>query len=211
MAASVVASSSRQPVEQRLGEVVETGTTGYWAESDQLHELPELGALVSVRGTGSTTRIFGVVTYGETSGLDPGRRAVRRGDLRTTDGAVYARHPELEFVLRTLFHVAAVGYDRQGRIHHVLPPIPAPLHYSVHPCGLDDIERFCTQPEYFSALLAHTGTTPAEHVVAGHLIWIDRLHADNHQWLASATRCLARLMKRDYDRLSVILRAVDPS
>jgi hypothetical protein len=152
-----------------------------------------------------------VVTYGETSGLDPSRRAVRRGEAGLADDAIYARHPELEFVLRTLFHVAAVGTDTDGRIRHVLPSVPAPLHYSVHPCGLSEVSAFTGDPGYLPELLAHSGATPAEQVVAGHLIWVDRQRNDGHAWLAAATRNLARLMKRDYDRLSIILRSVDPS
>jgi len=206
----VVASSDLRLTSSRHGEVIETGTTGFWAESDQLHVLPDLGALVWVSSDRSNMRSFGVVTYGETAGLDPSRRAVRRGDAAATDGAIYARHPELEFVLRTTFHVALVGSDAAGRIRHVLPPVPAPLHYSVHPCGLADLETFTANPAYFPELLAHAGDTPAEQVVAGHLIWVDQQRSDSHVWLASATRNLARLMKRDYDRLSIILRAVDP-
>lgn len=209
MAASVVVSSDRAAT-ARIGEVVETGTTGFWAESDGLHELPELGALVWVRGATPNMRAFGVVTYGETSGLDPSRRAVRRGAADLSDAAIYARHPELEYVLRTLFHVAAVGVEQDRRVRHTLPSLPAPLHYSVHPCGLADTVSMTDNPAYFPSLLAHAGPTPAEQVVAGHLRWVDRQRDDGHAWLASATRALARLMKRDYDRLAIILRAVDP-
>jgi len=208
----VVASSSSNNLvsdDVRLGEVVETGTTGFWSESDNLHALPELGALVWVHDPRGG-RVFGVVTYGETSGLDPSRRAVRRGEQGLHDDAIYLRHPELEYVLRTLFHAAAVGIDDGTRIRHLLPPIPAPLHYSVHPCGRSDLTRFTEDPTYLSSLLAYSGSTPPEQVVAGHLIWVDRQLDDQHRWLAEATRKLARLMKRDYDRLSNILRVVDP-
>jgi hypothetical protein len=207
----VVASSDTDLSIGRLGEVVETGTTGFWAESDSIHEMPSLGALVWVRGAAASTRTFGVVTHAETSGLDPSRRAVRRGDALNADAAVYSRHPELEFVLRTLFHVANVGTAAADRIRHLLPPVPAPLHYSVHRSELEDVCQFTDDPGYFPALLAHVGATAPEHVIAGHMIWVDTLREDGHQWLAEATRCLARLMKRDYDRLSIILRAVDPS
>ena len=32
----------------RIGEIIETSTVGFWAESSALHDLPPLGALVSV-------------------------------------------------------------------------------------------------------------------------------------------------------------------
>jgi hypothetical protein len=194
----------------RLGEVIETSTTGFVAESERLHELPELGTLVRVRGAHDTQALYGVVAFGQTGGLDTSRRAIRRGTDGFLDDAIYAQHPELEYVLRTLFAVAAVGYRDGLGYHHTLPPRPAPLHYSVHACAPEEVRAFTAEPRYFSALLDYQGPVPAEQLLAGHLRWLDHQLNDNHAWLTDATRRLARLMKRDYDRLVVILDAVDP-
>jgi hypothetical protein len=190
--------------------VIETSTVGYTAESDQLHALPELGALVRVGGLTDTISYYGVVAFGATGGLDTSRKAVRRGGHDLMDEAIYERHPELELVLRTLFSVAVVGYRDGITPRHVLPALPAPLHYTVHACDAAEAVTFCDEPRYFATLLNYNGDVSAEQLIASHLRWVDAQLADNHAWLEEATRRLARLMKRDYDRLVTILQAIEP-
>lgn len=207
----VALSSIGQSLTQdRLGEVIETTTTSFVAESDQLHTLPDLGALVRVGGRGSQPSYFGVVAFGETGGLDTSRRAVRRGGADIHDEEVYQRHPELEHVLRTIFTVTVIGYALGEKCHHVLPTQPVPLHYSVHPCSRGDVQAFTTNPRYLPMLLATSGELPAEMLLASHLRWVDGHLHDDHVWLVDATRRLARLMKRDYERFSMIAQAVAP-
>jgi hypothetical protein len=88
--------------------------------------------------------------------------------------------------------------------------LPVPLHYSVHGCDQATIASFCANPRYFSALLSYHGEIMPEQLVAAHLRWIDNRLNDNHAWLTDATRRIARLMKRDYDRLATILEQVAP-
>jgi len=208
MAANVVASSNRSGA-LRHGEVIETSTVGFLAESDRLHHLPQLGELVQARIDDDLTA-YAVVSFGETSGIDPGRRAVRRGSPDSADNDVYARHPELDHVLRTIFRTAAVGYAQDGRIRHALPPVPVPLHFGVQPCDEDDVRAFCERTDYLASLLAYRGEVAAEQLVAAHLRWVDATLDDDHEWLGRACRTLARLMKRDYDRLVILLESIDP-
>lgn len=204
------ASSSAEPaVQERLAEVIETSTLGYWAESDHLHELPPLGSLVRAN-VGPELRTYGIVAFGQTGSIDPGRRAVRRGSADVADDAIYRRHPELDHVLRTTFYVSAVGHARGTTIRATLPPSPVPLHYSVHPAGPEEVSRFCSRPGYLSLLLDQAGEVPSEQVVAAHLRWVDEALDDDHRWLGSAARHLARLLRRDYARLVTILESVDP-
>lgn len=196
---------------RRLGEVIETSTTSFVAESDQLHVLPELGALVRVGGLGEAQSYLGVVAFGATGGLDTSRRAVRRGGDELADEAIYARHPELELILRTVFTVAVVGHRHGPVVRHTLPALPVPLHYSVHACTPEEVAAFCAEPRYLPTLLNFRGDVTPEQLLAGHLCWVDEQLHDNHGWLTGATRRLARLMKHDYDGLVTILQAVDPS
>ncbi len=194
----------------RLGEVVETSTTGFLAESDELHRLPELGSLVCVGGLDNTLSYFGVVSHGATGGLDTSRKAVRRGGDHLSDAAIYDRHPELELVLRTVFSVAVVGYSDGSTAHHTLPALPVPLHYSVQGCDRSTLEAFCANPRYLPTLLNYHGEIMPEQLLAAHFRWVDAHLDDNHAWLTDATRRLARQMKRDYDRLAMILESVAP-
>lgn len=206
-----MSASSSAPVSSRIGEVIETSTAGYWAESDQLHQMPELGELVKVELPDGSTA-YGIATFGQTGGLDPSRRAVRRGSADVSDAEIYARHPELDHVLRTIFRVTAVGYSRAERVRHTLPPLPVPLHYSVHSCDRAEVERFCRTPNYFPAVLSYRGEISAEDVLAAHLRWVDDQLGEGgeHRWLEDASRRVARLMKRDYDRLVTLLESIDP-
>lgn len=204
MAANVAVSS-----DSRLGEVIETSTSEFWAESVRLNDHPPFGSLVcSVLPDGSTT--YGVVSFAQTGGLDPTRRAVRRGADGLSDDAIYEQHPQLELVLRTTFRATSVGYATNGRIRHIMPASPVPLHYSVVACDRETVAEFTRLPAYFPALLRNHGDIAGEDLVAAHLIWTDRLLNDNHVWLSMAVRQIAALLKRDYDRLSIILNSVDP-
>lgn len=192
----------------RLGEVIETTSLTYVAESDHLHALPEFGALVRVGSTQRAMDLYGVVCFGATGGMDAGRRAVRRGSDDVVDAAVYHRHPELELVLRTLFTVSVLGYVTDGQVRHSVPPLPAPLHYSVFPCAAQEVVRFARQPHYLSSLLEHVGDVAADHVVASHLLWVWRVLGDD-AWLTSAVSQLARLLQRDYERLRTVVTMLE--
>jgi hypothetical protein len=194
----------------RIGEIIETSTVGFWAESSALHDLPPLGALVSV-GVPDIGVLYGVVAFGQTAGIDEGRKAVRRGTDDVFDGAIYDRHPELTRILRTTFRVVTIGYTGpDGRPRHHLPPAPPPLHYSVSRCDRTMVVRFTDDPRYFSILSASEGEVAPEQLLAAHIraVYADRGH--DQGWLEGAGRQVARLLKRDYDRLLTVLEAIDP-
>ncbi len=194
----------------RIGEIIETSTVGFWAESVALHEVPSLGALVTVDLAEGGT-LVGVVAFGQTTGIDEGRRAVRRGDADVFDGAIYDRHPELMRILRTTFRVVTVGYvGPDGRVRHHLPPCPPPLHYSVSACERATIHAFTDEPRYFAMLMASEGEVAPEQLLAAHIRAATAERGGDEAWRAAAGRQVARLLKRDYDRLLTVLEAIDP-
>lgn len=195
----------------RIGEIIETSTVGFWAESVVLHDLPPLGALVAVAVPDVGT-LYGVVAFGQTAGIDEGRKAVRRGTDEVFDGAIYDRHPELTRILRTTFRAVTVGYaGADGRPRHHLPPAPPPLHYSVARCDRAAVEGFTADPRYFAILAASEGEVAPEQLLAAHIraVYADR--GRDLAWLEGAGRQVARLLKRDYDRLLTVLEAIDPT
>ena len=201
--------SSDSSTALRHGEVIETSTVGFLAESDRLHQLPQLGELVRAR-INDDWEAYAIVAFGETGAIDAGRRAVRRGSPQSRDQDVYNRHPELDHVLRTVFRAVSVGYRSDRRTRYSLPPLPVPLHYGVQPCDVDEVAAFAGATSYLPTLLAHRGEVDAEQLVAAHLRWVDRKLDDDHVWLRGACRSLARLMRSEYDRLVQILESVDP-
>ena len=191
----------------RIGEIIETETALFVAESFTLHSPPALGQLVSVENA-PEDRVFAVVCYGTTASPDPGRRAVRRSTKEVYDDAIYREHPQLEHALRTQFTARLVGCVESGDLHHYLPPRPPPLHYSVHQCALDTIRRFTERLTYLRLLLDAV-EVPAEHLLAAHIRWVYTQRGDERGWLERAARQVAGLLKSDYDRLMTVLYGID--
>jgi len=193
----------------RIGEIIETGSVGFVAESFKLNRPPELGSLVKVEMDDGSS-IYGVVSYGTTMGLDPGRRVVRRSAEGVYDAAIYREHPQLEQVLRTEFNVVLVGWADEGAVHQHLPPQPPPLHYSVHTCSPSEVRAFSEQFLYLRLLLTVTGQLPPEQLLAAHLRQVYRARGQDRAWLERAAREVAGLLKQDVERLMVVLQGIDP-
>ena len=192
----------------RIGEIIETGTTGFVAESLELNRPPALGSLVKVE-VGEGACVYGVVSHGTTAGLDPGRRAVRRSTAEVYDEAIYAEHPELTRTLRTEFSVLLVGCVEDGAIRQHLPAQPPPLHYSVHQCTEEEVRAFSERLYYLRLLLAATGEVPSEQLLAAHVRQAYRQRGQDREWLERAAREIAALLKHDYERLMTVLYGIE--
>jgi hypothetical protein len=193
----------------RIGEIIETGTTGFVAESLELNWPPALGSLVKVE-VGEGGCVYGVVSHGTTAGLDPGRRAVRRSTEGVYDQAIYDEHPELRHTLRTEFSVLLVGCVEGGAIRQHLPAQPPLLHYSVHECTEDEVRAFSERLYYLRLLLATSGEVPSEQLLAAHVRQAYRQRGQDREWLERAAREIAALLKHDYERLMTVLYAIEP-
>lgn len=195
----------------RIGEIIATSTLGFTAQAAALHALPALGSLVTVclDETGNE-EVVAVVTYGETAGVDAGRRAVRRGSDEVFDHSVYREHPELAHVLRSIFEARTVGSFAGDEPRPFLPPTPPPLHYSVRPCAAAEVRAFTDDLVYLRMLLTAEGAVSPEHLLAAHVRAVAADRPDAADWLPRAGREVARLFKEDYDRLLTVLQAIDP-
>jgi hypothetical protein len=193
----------------RIGEIVETCSMHFVGEGYDLHRPPALGRLVKVE-VGPGSRIYAVVSYGQTSGLEPGRRAIRRGTDEVYDEAIYREHPELRRTLRTVFQALLVGWEDGPRLRQQLPPQPPPLHFSVRECDPAEVTRFSDGLYYLRLLLSATTDTPALHLIVAHITETYRLRGDDRDWLERAARELAVLLKHDHEALMGILYAIEP-
>jgi hypothetical protein len=200
----------------RIGEIIETGTTGFVAESLELNRPPALGSLVKVE-VGEGACVYGVVSHGTTAGLDPGRRAVRRSTAEVYDEAIYDEHPELRHTLRTEFSVLLVGCVEDGAIRQHLPAQPPPLHYSVHECEKGEVRAFSERLYYLRLLLSAlplstggVGGGLSEQLLAAHVRQAYRQRGQDREWLERAAREIAALLKHDYERLMTVLYGIEP-
>jgi hypothetical protein len=218
---------------ERIGEIVATSSSSLTAVSFTLHQPPALGSLVKVELEEGHRTVYGVVSFGTTTGLDPGRRVVRRSTEHVHDAAIYAEHPQLQKTLRTEFQALLVGYvgpdpqlqktlrtefqallvgyvGPEGRVQQHLPPQPPPLHFSVCGCDSDDVARFSQRRAYFRLLLDAAVELPPEQLLAAHIRETYAARGDDGEWLAAAAREVAALLKGEYDRLMGVLQAIEP-
>jgi hypothetical protein len=193
----------------RIGEIVETNSMGFVAESFELHRPPALGSLVKIVQENGP-RVYAVVSYGQTTGLEPGRRALRRGTEEVHDAAIYDEHPELRRTLRTVFNAIFVGWEDGERLRQQLPPQPPPLHFSVHDCEVSEVERFSDSLYYLRLLLTAVLDLPVAYLVIAHVNETYRIRRQDRAWAEAAARELAALLKNDNQTLMSILYAIDP-
>ncbi len=107
--------------------------------------------------------------------------------------------------------VLAVGYQQDGRIHHLLPPRP-PL--SLDKIFLCDPEETCqfTSAGNFGYLrhILRVQDTPVGELLAAHLSAARKAQqaAGNNVWMETATRALVQLLAGDYATLMDVLATV---
>lgn len=200
----------------RIGEIIETTSIGFIAESFELNSPPPLGSVVAVyvptgsAGKATEAAIYAVVTYGQTVGLDPSRRAIRRSTDTVFDKAVYDHNPELSHVLRTEFGAALVGFVADGHVRQHLPSQPPPLHFSVQSVSQEDLRRFTDSFDYFRLLLTAAGPVVPSQVLAAHGREVYHQRGQDRVWLDAAAREIATLLKDDHYALLTVLYAIDP-
>ncbi len=104
--------------------------------------------------------------------------------------------------------VLAVGYEQDGKVHHLLPPRP-PLSLDViYQCEDKDIIRFTEKFGYFRHIL-NGKDVPVGEVIAAHILQAGRARGvDGTRWIESATQEVITLLRDDYPTLMSVLGAL---
>jgi hypothetical protein len=192
-------------VEALAGEVIEASTTEFTAQARQLDSAPPFGSFVQV-ATDDALTILGVVAHVQTSGIDPGARAIMRGHDEVRDELIYQENPDLPLVLRTTFRALVVGFAEGGSIYQFLPPRPPRLHYSVVPCSPAAVRTFTDAGlEYLGTLLRGV-EVPTDELLAANIRCAATLRGEPQAFLEQAGRELAQLLHGDYARLTTIVK-----
>ena len=102
--------------------------------------------------------------------------------------------------------VLAVGYEQDGKIHHLLPPRP-PLSLDViYLCDEKDVARFTERFGYFRHIL-NAKEIPIGEVLAAHISQAQAAHKDK-SWKEKATQEVITLLRDDYPTLMAVLGAL---
>ena len=186
----------------RLGEVVESNSTGFTTHCYRLGELPPLGGLV--RG-GETAQVYGIVYAASTRSIDPARHPIPRGADADSEEEVYRDNPQLERLLVSEFQSVIVGYRSRGEVVRHLPPLPPRIHSFVRVCGGDEMREFGASMDFAPLLLA-AGTTAQDEVLAAFLRLACDSHPDPDGFLVRAGRELVAHFPGQAQRLAGVLR-----
>jgi hypothetical protein len=188
-----------------IGEIVEASSTEFLAQACELDSAPPFGAFVEVVSDDGFT-VFGVVAQVETTGIDPGSRAIMRGHGDVRDERIYEENPDLPLVLRTTFRALVVGFAEGQRLYQFLPPRPPRLHYSVFVCAPATVRTFTSSGLDYLVPLLNATDVAVDEVLAASLRHTARQYHDRGEFLQVAGRELAQLLRADYARLTAILR-----
>ena len=186
----------------RLGEVVETSTTGFRAQCYKLYQAPPLGALVR---TGGPYPAYAVVHNVATEGIDNSRRPVARGADETSEEEIYRSNPQLSQLLRTDIQSVIVGHSVEGDPRYHLPPSPPPIYAFVYACDPEETRRFTSNPEFLRPLAA-SGITALEEVVAACLRLAAEGQPDSTRFLVDAGKQLMGMLPGEFRRVEAILK-----
>ncbi|MBI3164003.1 MAG: hypothetical protein HYZ24_04915 [Chloroflexi bacterium] len=191
-----------QPIE--IGRLLRAGTTGFIAgcRVNQL-SVPSFGALVCAP-LGDGVQVYGLIhdIHIDDDGL------VRQ--LVTADGVseeVMKDNRERRIVPVEM-SVLAVGYEQDGKVHHLLPPRP-PLSLDViYLCEDKDMVRFTEKFGYFRHIL-NGKDVPVGEVLAAHILQAGKARGvDGTRWIESATQEVITLLRDDYPTLMSVLGAL---
>jgi len=184
-----------------IGEVIESSTTEFVAESCELHGAPSFGRFVRVV---SEVPIIGIVFNVFTQSIEPNRRPTAYGK---TEEELRLEQPQIFELLRTEFQALVIGYvDDTGPVQ-TLPPQPARIHSFVYPCDDDEVRAFTRTDDYLRSIL-NTAKVPTDELVIATMRHTLRAHGGAAPYLVRMGKELSRLLGDDYDRLTSIIRRV---
>jgi len=184
-----------------IGEVVESSTAEFVAESRVLHCAPPFGSFVKVP---SEITIFGLVFNVVTRSIEPNRRPSAYG---MTEEELRSEQPQIFELLRTEFHVFTVGYGDESGIKQILPPSPPPIHSFVYLCSSEEVRDFTSNYDFLRVLVSNSRTPPDELIIAAVRNALRARGADG-DYVVQVGKELSKLIRDDYDRLRSIIRRI---
>ncbi len=189
-----------------IGRLLRAGTTGFVAgcRVNQL-DAPAFGALIRAP-LSDNYQVYGLIhdIHIDDDGL------VRQLVTADNVSAEVMKDNRERRIVPVEMSVLAVGYEQDGKIHHLLPPRP-PLSLDViYLCDDKDLVRFTSAGRfgYFRHILQNKDI-PVGEVLAAHLQQASHAHGrDDAAWKEKATQELIALLRDDYPTLMSVLGAL---
>ena len=187
-----------------IGRLLRAGTTGFVAgcRVSQL-TVPAFGALVRAP-LSDNYQVYGLIhdIHIDDDGLV--RQLVTSNNV--SDDVM--RDNRENRIVPVEMSVLAVGYEQDGKVHHLLPPRP-PLSLDViYLCDDKDLVRFTEKFGYFRHIL-NAKDAPIGEVLAAHIQQAGKARGvDSGMWKEKAVAELIALLRDDYPTLMSALGAL---
>jgi hypothetical protein len=191
-----------------IGHLLRAGITGFVAGCQvSQFSVPSFGSLVNVKPEGSENyKIYGLIhdIHIDDDGL------IRQLVTTETISREIIKDNRERRIVPVEMSVLAVGYEQDGKVHHLLPPRP-PLSLDViYACEDKDLARFTDAGRfgYFRHIL-NGKDLPIGEVLAAHLLQASKAHgANGNAWREKAVQELITLLRDDYPTLMSVLGAL---
>lgn len=151
--------------------------------------------------------IYAVVCLAATGPGEPGRRAAAYG---LDEESLRAQQPQIFELLCTEFVARPVACVEAGRFRIALPPRPPRLHAPVMACDAQETGAIPDAPDFLRAALAFPVETNADEIIAACLRRAFQGRSQDFDFLVRAGKRLALLLRDDPERLSALLRKLEP-
>ena len=192
---------------QEIGRILRASTAGFavGCRVGQLR-IPAFGGLVRARPLDEREAIYGLI-YDMLIDDDP---LVRRLVLAESPRPSAIQDQRENRILPVEMSVMAVGYQINGRIHHVLPPRP-PLN--LDPVELvddpEDVRTFTDDLGYLRLILRVVGTpVPVDQLLVAHIANVYDIRGQDDAWAMGVIHELIELLRSNYDVLIPTLEAL---
>lgn len=190
-----------------IGRVLRASTTGFVAGCRVAElSLPSFGSLVKAQPVDEREAILGLI-YNMNVDDDP---LVRRLVLNENTPEAVVNDQRRNRLLPIEMSVLAVGYARDGKLYHGLPPHP-PLN--LDPVLLVDSPRelvgFTDRLGYLRLILRTLNEgVPVDQLLVAHVQQIYQQRGFDEQWALGVITELIELLRGNYDVLVPILEAI---
>jgi hypothetical protein len=165
--------------------------------------LPPLGSLIKTKD--GEVELYGIVYNAANTSLEPGRKPIARGKDEASEEAIYQSSPQLLKLLKSEFGALVVGYRKDSKLYHYLPPQPARIHGFVYQCSPEEVKEFSQSFVFLNILLNTRLPVSVEELVAASLRQMSVVNDDRHAYLVAAGKELAGFLGNEYNRLRAIL------
>lgn len=186
---------------EHIGEVIESSTKGFIAQSPKIGQSPSFGTFVK---TDSTPVVYGLVYEIITQSSEPGRKPTAY-DMSIDE--LKREQPQIFELLKTEFHVLTMAHSQSKEIKFTLSPLPPPIHSFIYECTSKE-KRELTEQDFFLRAITSSSNVPVDDLIISSLSNADKIRKDDDEYIIRMGKSLSRYFKDDYERLSSILRRI---